>query len=135
MNQIITALLNCAMDNGIGLVISKDLSPYTPSAVDTQERRIVFNMNWHNQKQLAFSLAHEIGHVLNGDSSVKPLYFTPNKNKLEYEANATAIRMLLPFYLEGKEKSHIRIYDFIEGFGIPTYLEDVVIDELNKDNI
>ncbi|MHB9289657.1 ImmA/IrrE family metallo-endopeptidase [Latilactobacillus curvatus] len=135
MDRIITDLLNYAMDHNINLMITRELSPYTPSAVDTQRRSVVFNANWHNEKQLAFSLAHEIGHILNGDSSIEPLYFTPNKAKLEHGANALAIKMLIPFYLEDKEKSHIKAYDFMEGFGIPAYLEDVVIDELNEYNI
>lgn len=132
MDQIITDLLNYAMDHNISLIISRDLSPYTPSAVDTQMRKIIFNANWYNRKQLAFSLAHEIGHILNGDSSVKPLYFTPNKTKLEYEANTTAIRLLLPYYLEDREKSHIKSYDFMDGFGIPPYLEDTVIEMIKN---
>lgn len=135
MDKIITDLLNYAMDNNITLMITRELSPYTPSAVDTQRRSIVFNVNWYNKKQLAFSLAHEIGHILNGDNSLEPLYFTPNKVKLEHGANVLAIKTLIPYYLEGKEKSHIRAYDFMEGFGIPAYLEDVVINELNECNI
>lgn len=132
MERIITHLLNYALENGIGITATKLLSDETPSAVDTNTRHIVFNTNWYDQKQLAFTLAHEISHIMNGDASVKPLYFTPSKAKLEYAANVGAIKLLLPFYLDNKDKSYINLYDFMFTFDIPMYLEDVVQDEISN---
>lgn len=60
---------------------------------------------------------------MNGASSDKPLYFTPSKAKFEYAANIGAIKLLLPFYLDSKDKSCI---NFMLSFNIPMYLEDVV---------
>lgn len=132
MERIITHLLNYALDNGIGITATKLLGDETPSAVDTNTRHIVFNTNWHDQKQLAFTLAHEISHIMNGDASVKPLYFTPSKAKFEYAANIGAIKLLLPFYLDNKDKSCINLYDFMFTFDIPMYLEDVIQEELGN---
>lgn len=132
MEHIITNLINYALDNNIGVTALRVLSPYTASAVDTKTRHIVFNLNWHNQNQLAFSLAHEISHVLNGDESLTPLYFTPSKSKFELEANIGAVKMLLPYYVADKEVDQLNSYDFMKCFGIPSHLEDIIIEEIKN---
>lgn len=132
MEKIITDLLNYALDNNIGLTITKLLSPETPSLVDTKTKHIVFNTNWHDQNQLAFNLAHEISHVTNGDQSLTPLYFTPSKSKFELEANAGAIRLLLPYYMADKVPDQLNTYSFMECFSIPSHLEDIVVKEIKN---
>ncbi|WP_076645653.1 ImmA/IrrE family metallo-endopeptidase [Latilactobacillus sakei] len=132
MDGIITNLLNYALDNDIGITATKLLSAHTPSVVDVQTRHIVFNTNWYNQKQLAFTLAHEISHVMNNDNSVKPLYFTPTKLKFEYSANVEAIKLLLPYYMADKEVDQLNSFSFMQCFAIPSHLEDIVIDEIKN---
>lgn len=132
MDNIITDLLNYALDNKIGVTATSLLSSDTPSLVDTKKHHIIFNTNWRNQNQLAFSLAHEISHVLNGDNSLTPLYFTPSKAKFELQANTGAIKMLLPYYVADKEVNQLNSYDFMKCFGIPSHLEDIVIEEIRS---
>lgn len=129
MDNIINDLLNYALDKGIGLIMTKELSPDTTSFADINRNRIVFNLNYRNKKQLAFQLAHEIKHFENGDKSNGVLYFTPRKNKVEFDANVGAIKMLVPYYMDGKERSQINIYDFMECFAVPSHLEPAVTKE------
>jgi len=123
MHQIINDLLNYGLEHGITMIATNQLSPYTPSGTDTETKRIVFNMNWHDKKQLPLQLAHELQHIMNGDNSSEPLYFTPTRNKIEHQANIGAIKMLLPYYLEDKQPEDINVYDFMDQFSIPSYLD------------
>ncbi|SPS04296.1 ImmA/IrrE family metallo-endopeptidase [Latilactobacillus sakei] len=130
MDNIINDLLNRALGKGIGLIMTRELSPDTTSFADINNNRIVFNLNYRNQKQLAFQLAHELAHFENGDKSNGLLYFTPRKNKVEFNANVGAIKMLAPYYVDGKDSSQINIYDFMDCFAIPSHLEPAIEKEL-----
>lgn len=129
IDEIVTDLLNYAFDHGIALIMTRQLSPHAPSAVDTFSKRIIFNMNMYDKRQMPLQLAHEIKHIENGDKSTELLYFTPTKARMEFKANVGAIKMLFPYYMDGKERSQINIYDFMECFAIPSHLEPAVTKE------
>ena len=105
LSDMLSGLLDFAWDHNIGIVLSRDLDPYTPSSANPQNRMILINMNWHNQKSIPFQVAHEMAHVLNGDPGV--LYFNndeTNKSqnyryKFEYIANVGAINIIIPAYI------------------------------------
>lgn len=132
INEIVTDLLNYAFDHGIALIMTKKLSPYTPSAVDTLSKKIIFNMNMYDKNQMPLQLAHEIKHIENGDESSELLCFTPTKAKLEFKANVGAIHMLLPYYMEDKEPQQVNVYDFMDCFSIPSHLEDAVTEAIRN---
>lgn len=130
MDNILTNLMNLAMDNGIAVQASGDLSPDTPCAVNTKTKTILLNTNLRNKKQLAFQFAHEIGHILNGDHSNEMLYYTPTRNAIETRANQSAIKLLLPYYIDDKDTDRINLNEFMSLFAIPTHLEDIVKSEI-----
>ncbi|APX73143.1 ImmA/IrrE family metallo-endopeptidase [Companilactobacillus allii] len=130
INEITSSLMNLAFDNHISVIMEDKFSPYTPAAVDTKTKIIVINNNWHIQNQIPFQLAHEIGHVLNGDGFKACLYFSPAKNGIEGHANKTAIHLLVPLYFENIEYTYANAVRFMEAFNIPLYLENTVITEI-----
>lgn len=131
VSDTLTILFNYALDNGIGVQFMS-LSPETPPAVNVNTKLIAMNSNWHNQAELPFQFAHEISHIILGQQADGILYFTPSKYGMELDANRNAIRLLLPFYMEEKEKSHVNIHDFMECFAIPYHLEDIVVEEISN---
>ncbi|CAJ1187225.1 hypothetical protein CPR19092_LGOLGGFK_01047 [Companilactobacillus paralimentarius] len=131
-NEIKPYLMNIALDNNISVVFFDTLDPYTPPATDIEARCIAMNSRWHNKSEIPFQLAHELGHILSGQQSTKILYFTPYKYGMELEANEYAISLLLPMYLEDKNKEDINVHRFMDTFSIPYHLEDVVIQEINS---
>lgn len=132
IDEIVTDLLNYAFDHGIALIMTRQLSPHAPSAVDTFSKRIIFNMNMYDRKQMPLQLAHEIKHIENGDESTELLYFTPTKAKMEFRANVGAIHMLLPYYMNEKEPDQVNMYDFMDCFSIPSHLEDTVTEAIKS---
>lgn len=132
MDEILTDLMNFAMNHGIGFTATKDLNPYTASAVDTKTRQIVLNLNWHDKKQLVFQFAHELGHIINGDHSDQILYFTPGKFGIELEANKAAVDLIAPYYLNDRELEQINPVEFMKIYAIPSHLFETVKYELIK---
>ncbi|WP_461240787.1 ImmA/IrrE family metallo-endopeptidase [Paucilactobacillus sp. N302-9] len=130
MDSIITYLLNFAYDNRIGYVWEDRLSSDTPSAANNNTKTIVINAKWHNQKELPFQIAHEIGHILNNDEGVLYYSSSSSESKIESNANATAINILID-YCTQTEIENANVYQFMEQFGIPGNLEYLVVDRLN----
>ena len=131
MDDAINYLLNFAMKQKIGFVWTNLLGPTVPSAADCEERKILINGNWHNQKELPFVIAHEIAHVLNKDMGV--LYFTSSssKSQIESNANAGAVKILVD-YCDKLGLEHYNIIKFMDVFGIPANLEYMVVDKLEN---
>lgn len=128
INDIMASLMNTAMDRGYGVIVENKFSKQTPSAVNPQTKIIVVNGNWHDQDQLPFQLAHEIGHLINKDDS-NCLYFSPSKHGIEGRANRQAIKLLLPYYTDERPLEDFNSVDFMKAFKIPQYLENVVNEE------
>lgn len=134
-NDIIMDLMNYAiLKNHITVLLSSELSPYTPSLAKTDDRTVIVNMNWHDRKQIPLQFAHELGHIINGDESYHPLYFSflQSDYKVELSANRFAIEKLLPYYLKDKEADSINFNDFMTMFSIPEHLENIVQQEIKK---
>lgn len=133
MNEIMTALMNQAFfDHHIKIILSSEAGPYTPSATHTESRTIIINMNWHDKKQIPLQMAHEMGHIINGDHASRPVYFSAMQTDypMELEANRTAIQLLLPFYLRDKETESVNSQEFMDAFSVPSHLENIVKEEI-----
>ena len=117
MDNLIAWLLNFAWDHGIGYVLTRELSPATPSCVSPVENTIIINMNWRNQKELPFQIAHEIAHCLNHDVGIC-YYTTSMKIKTERAANLKAIQ-ILQHYCVLNDIDYCNYVSFAERFGVP----------------
>lgn len=125
MNDIITYLLNFAFDRGIEIVWTDKLKPTAPSCAVPKDNKIIINGQWHDANELPFQIAHEIGHMLNGDEGV--LYYSSycSHSKIEANADIKAIDLLLDYcFLNDKQTENYS--DFMYCYSVPSYLEEKV---------
>lgn len=127
MDEIITWLLNYAFEHGIGVVTTTDLSPDIPSTAFAAERKILINLKWKNPAEIPFSIAHEIGHILNGDDG-KFMLTSVAHSKAEHDANIVAFQILRE-WAESHDVDVSEPYLFMSCFAIPCKLSDQVAEE------
>lgn len=118
---LIQYLMNYCLDHEISVVFSNKLPPYIPSkSYKIPGELIVVNGNWHNEFEVPFMFAHEIGHI----QLSEPYFYHATevaKIKGEYAANVFAINLLLQ-YCNDLGFSFSNYYRFGEVFGIPKKL-------------
>ncbi|CAK1255044.1 ImmA/IrrE family metallo-endopeptidase [Fructobacillus cardui] len=126
MQEIINNLFCYAQKCHFRVVYTSALKCHTQSFADIESRAIVINSNWHRPNQLPFVIAHEISHLLQCSSGDAKLSATTLLNtRYEREANYQAIDLLVPFYVNDKEQDQVNLYEFMNLFEIPNFLEDV----------
>ncbi|MHC5520072.1 ImmA/IrrE family metallo-endopeptidase [Limosilactobacillus vaginalis] len=110
------------------------LSPITPPGSSFEYRSVVMNLDWHRPSEIIFQFAHELSHVIHGDKGDVFYYhacFT-GRESVEYKANLGAVKLLVPYYCQHRNRENINAYEFETLFNVPSYLNDVVINELSK---
>ncbi|WP_169922441.1 ImmA/IrrE family metallo-endopeptidase [Lactobacillus terrae] len=125
-------LFNYAYDHKISIISTYLLPEEENCSSYPSKNMIIINMNLKNKKQLPFQIAHEIGHVLNNHDSMAPLYFTNSKNKIEFDANKTAIQILADFYIANSEEEYINPEQFMDTFDVLPHLHDEVYKYMNN---
>lgn len=130
LDELIRWLLNYAFDNGINYILTDQISSDVPSCAIPSKNTIIINTRYGNRKELPFTIAHEISHILNNE--VDTLYFTgfSNHSKIEMRANRQAIKLLLE-YCNCHDLSFEPV-QFLENFGIPGTFEDLVKEESTR---
>lgn len=132
MNDIMTYLINYALDHGISCMVCPDLPSHIPHSASAKNRKILINPNYGSLNELPFATAHELGHVLNGDTGIRYYQSASVHNKCEYQANLTGVRLLLK-YCQSNDIDVGSPVNFCERFGIPTEY-DYVISLLTRPN-
>ena len=124
-------LYNICNKENIRVVWLENLSPYTPPSASFEHRCIVMNPNWHNKFEFTFQLAHEMAHILRGDEIDVCFYDTSftNKSGIEYKTNLMAVKLLTPFYCGETEKEDATVYNFMDSYCIPKYLDGAIKEE------
>lgn len=110
----------------------KHFSPTTPPGSSYEYRRVVMNVDWHRPEEFVFQFAHELAHVIHGDSGDIVFYhasFT-GKESVEYKANVGAVKLLVPFYCQEVDGECVNSANFMEAFHVPNYLSSVVEHEI-----
>lgn len=110
----------------------KHFSPTTPPGSSYEYRRVVMNVDWHRPEEFVFQFAHELAHVIHGDSGDIVFYhasFT-GKESVEYKANVGAVKLLVPFYCQEVDRECVNSANFMEAFHVPNYLSSVVEHEI-----
>jgi len=135
MENILTDLMNYALfKQHITVIMSSEASFDAPSVAFPDERTIVINTNIRDKQQLPLQVAHEIGHIVNGDDRRKALYFDPTNTDYptELAANRFAVRMLIPYYLDERNADVVNVTEFMNIFVVPSHLEKMVREEIAK---
>ncbi|QLE63692.1 putative prophage protein [Furfurilactobacillus rossiae] len=122
MQNLIDRLLAFAKQHQINVILSTTMSPNTPPAANPALNKVLINLNWPNQNQIAFQLAHELGHVLNNDAGI--LYGCPqaSHNSIEFAASKRGIQLLIDLYFADIAVSDANSACFIHQLCIPSYL-------------
>lgn len=90
-----------------------------PSASDSEKHKIILNMNWYNPQEIPLMLAHELSHVINGDTGI--CYYTSVSTiKTEASANKLAIKMLIDYFFAEAEPEYINVCQFMNYYCIPS---------------
>ena len=131
MDNLISYLVNYGFDRGISTTLTEELPPYFPSSASSKRQKVLINMNWHNQWEVPFSLAHELGHLINHDEGINYYHSETIHTKTEYRANCTAIDILLDYCADNDIEIRNPVI-FCEEFGVPANLEYVVSLKLKK---
>ncbi|MCI7647005.1 MAG: ImmA/IrrE family metallo-endopeptidase [Lactobacillus johnsonii] len=117
-NNLINWLMNYCFDHDIGACLTNEL----PDDVGGKSYVIpadlvVINNRWHNELEIPFIFAHEIGHVLYG--SAEYYHSACRGTELgESDANLGAIKLLLQ-YAQETDMHFDTYYNFADAFGIP----------------
>lgn len=134
MNDAVWYLLKVATNHHIDVQWAGVLSSYTPPACRCDTRIVCMNLNWHRKEEIPFQLAHELSHIINGDSGDACFYnasFT-GKASVEYKANVGAVKLLVPFYCQETHRENVNLCNFEHAYRIPNYLSGVVQEQVKK---
>lgn len=131
MNGLISYLINYGFDRGISSTLTESLPPDFPSSASSKYQKVLINMNWHNQWEVPFSFAHELGHIINGDIGINYYHSFTIRSRTEYEANQTAIGIILS-YCKSNDIPTDNPIRLCEQFGIPFNLEYIVALKLRE---
>lgn len=131
MDNIMTYLINYALDHGISCMVCPDLPSHIPHSASAKNRKILINPNYGSQNELPFATAHELGHVLNDDAGIRYYQSANVHSKCEYQANLTGIRLLLK-YCGQNDIDPSNAVSFCERFGIPLELDYIANLAMSK---
>lgn len=128
-NLTISYLFNYAMAHDIQFVATHLLNAGTPSLCKTSIRKMIINLN-NDEEGLPLEIAHEIGHILNGDKG--KFYFCGENSSSPIEVNAhkTGIKILANYYFEDIPKEDWNIDNFMLYYCIPSSYKDWIIEYL-----
>lgn len=125
MNEVERYLFNYAMDHDIGFEFLNGLDSDWPSVAIPERNKMFINTNWYKQEEVPMIIAHEIGHMLNGDSCYMYNKSSIAKINAESAANKIAIDLLLQYCRDND--IHFNSYImFLQQFCIPLKFEYIV---------
>lgn len=123
-DELMQFLIDFAWFHNIGLEIGSFGHSFRSYAIPAS-RLVIVNTNWQNKNEVPFSFAHELGHIMNGDTGIRYYDSGTINSKSEYHANEFGIKLLLRFCDE-HDISFNNPIEFCEYFGIPMKLEYIV---------
>lgn len=116
MDEVMKWLMNYCMDHSIGVVYRNNLPEDAPSVSYQNPNLIIFNDQYHDALAKPFILAHEIGHVVNGNPEC--INLINGSSQEENIADRFAINLLWEYCLD-QDIWFDNIYDFATAFCIP----------------
>lgn len=126
--EIQEALQNIATKNGIKIVDVDDVKSKVPDTTWPSIKAIMMNFNFATKVSYNFRLAHELSHLLYGDTSLQDVYqFCEfGKRGEELLAHKNAVKMLMEI------KRPTNVHTFMDFYDVPSWLEEYVEAEYNQ---
>lgn len=125
MSDVTTYLLNYALDHHIGFELLNEVDSFWPSLAIPERNMMFINTNWYKQEELTMVVAHEIGHMIDGDSCYLYDQSTISRLKSENSANLIAINLLMK-YCSDNDIEFNNSMTFLTQFNIPQRYENSV---------
>lgn len=125
MSDVTTYLLNYALDHHIGFELLNEVDSFWPSLAIPERNMMFINTNWYKQEELPMVVAHEIGHMIDGDSCYLYDQSTISRLKSENSANLIAINLLMK-YCSDNDIEFNNSMTFLTQFHIPQRYENSV---------
>ncbi|HJF87318.1 MAG TPA: ImmA/IrrE family metallo-endopeptidase [Companilactobacillus farciminis] len=125
MSDVTTYLLNYALDHHIGFELLNEVDSFWPSLAIPERNMMFINTNWYKQEELPMVVAHEIGHMIDGDSCYLYDQSTISRLKSENSANLIAINLLMK-YCSDNDIEFNNSMTFLTQFNIPQRYENSV---------
>lgn len=122
MNELLSRMINVALDDHIGVIIQAMKTPFSAPMSDCNSRMVLINSIWHQPRELPFQLAHEIGHIENGDVGI--LKYSPYEGRMEMAANLYGLGLLVPAYFEEVDQENANVDVFMDALALPSFLHD-----------
>lgn len=97
MDEVIDWLLAYCRHHGITVVTCCEWPHDWPSQANPKERLVLYNPNWQPVNERPFTLAHEIGHIIDQDPPAYACEYVSVCEKYESSGNRTAISLLLRY--------------------------------------
>ncbi|MDF7636962.1 ImmA/IrrE family metallo-endopeptidase [Leuconostocaceae bacterium ESL0958] len=127
---IVEELEGIAYRNGIKVLRAHDLKPSVPDTTWASLRAVIMNKNADTKVSYAFRLAHELSHLMYGDTTAQNVYQFSElcKRGEELLAHQNAIEMLMDIRMPKD------VYSFMEYYAVPSWLEYHAANTFNKLN-
>jgi len=129
MDVVSTYLLNYALTHKMGFTLLNDYDEsWVPVAIP-ENNMMIINMKWQKKEEVSFQIAHEIGHMIDGESCF--MYDKSNiaKMKSESRADKLAIDLLLQYCIANDIRFTSCIM-FLQQFCIPLKYETVAKNKM-----
>ncbi|MBJ7615344.1 ImmA/IrrE family metallo-endopeptidase [Weissella confusa] len=107
---------------------------YAPDIAFPFIKKIMMNPNFSTSYKYCFRLAHEIAHILYGDTSSLPYYrFSPLFMKVEENsANTHAVEMIANIVYRDVPLEQRNWLDFMDSLGLQSHFEELVKEVIYK---
>lgn len=122
------SLKKIATKNNVKILNVDDVKNNVPDTTWFSIKAIMMNINFYTKVSYQFRLAHELSHLLYGDTSLQSVYqFSEfGKRGEELIAHKNAIKMLMEL------KRPTNVQTFMEVYRVPSWLEEYVETEYSQ---
>lgn len=124
-DELIAYLVNWGFDHGFGVTFTDQLPASLAGFSSQKDKAVWINTSWRNKPEYGFVVAHEMGHLIDGDEGINR-YSSPSLSiKNEYAANVYGVKLIKNY----ASRQDIEINNrtaFCQTFGIPLVLADLI---------
>lgn len=130
MTSLLTYLMFVARQNDIMVNISDELAPETPDICVPSQRKIIINERFATSVDVTFRLAHELAHILFGNSDANTVYtFSLGYQRdSERAAHRNALHMIAKFVYQDTPIEYRNYLTFMDTLGLPSWFEEMSKD-------